>query len=78
MKLFILEAEKKPKGGFWIQGAVEGAVPSDTDHSWQRDAWGEQPAGCFSSPAPDRSLHVSTEESQREEHGLSGETEERE
>ena len=38
MKLFILEAEKKPKGGFWIQGAVEGAVPSDTDHSWQRDA----------------------------------------
>lgn len=38
-------------------------MASDTDGSWQGDACGEQPAGSFSLPAPDRSLHVSTEES---------------
>ena len=38
-------------------------MASDTVDSWQGDACGEQPAGSFSPPAPDRSRRVSAEES---------------
>lgn len=65
----------KTQGGFWIQGAVEALCLVTLSIAGRGMLEGEQPAGCFSSPTPDRSLHVSTEESQREEHGLSAETE---